>query len=835
MPPRIARFLRGRAAWAVPALFAALVTGYLAWGAWVSARHPRLFYLNHGWSHAWLSPHDGDGTLLVVVVLWLLAAISYWRPRRRERESVGLIFVAAMVVLGGILGTVSLAPCRGGQSRTAVAAWVLSLYVGSLEPRYGTTTCPSLQLPLALQLARTICLGAALVGALAAAAVLWRQPIGRIRAQLVKDATILTGLDAMTIPLLRHLTANGHENRVVVIEPDGRHPLLEEVRAIGAQIVVADPTSARLLVPLLRGFRGPQLRYLFALRPAAADNEAVLTAAESVLRQIKADPDRPPHLIARIDDPRHADLWRGERIGASRLWFEDALSPQESTACALVRQILHAGVRHVVLCGDSTLALAILLEIAHRSWERWGLVEAAATGEAQAADPAALALAEAARRVITPHRVQRVVLLDRRATDLRREYLATSPRPVAQALSAVDVRAETWPDHLLVCLDEMTPAEAGQTAVVIADAPTEASMHEAGRAAQLHPRTPVFVLSSDGAGVTHAAFDLLQPFQRALLVDNEAPEDTWTRIARHWHECYRLAHPAAGGARKLTRKPWAELDEFFREDNILQLRSIMAAVAARGRRWIPSRTVVPGSFIELSEHDVAEVARQEHTRWFERRLAARWRAPADGEINDDNARVNGHVRPWADLSRELREGLAGYARSQIEQLEAVGFMPVLPDRGPAVASGADVAADFARVGEVRAERLTGSYDWRSRAGDGLSGAAGDWHVIDESGNERTVRDQEFKASHEPLGGDRWRRAGTVRAWQVSEAVVLRTIEGRVRAHPGDWIVQGPGSVRWPVTDEQFEQGYQRIPDGAPEPPDGASEPPDDAAEPAAAE
>ena len=791
------RYWIRRALWAVPAAPAALVTAFVAVGAWVSARHPRLFYRDHASWHAWLRPHD-DGTLFLVVALWVLAAIIYWRPRRREPESVGLIVVIAMVVIGGFLGTASLAPCRGGQSRTAVAAWVLSLYVGSLEPRYGTRTCPSLQYPLALQLARTVCLGAALVGALAVAAVLLRQPIDRLMARLVKDATILTGLDAMTIPLLRCLTSAGSPHRVVVIEPDGRHPLLEEARGTGARVVVADPMLPRVLMPLLKGLRGPQLRYLFSLRPEAADNEAILEAAKHVLGRIRADPDRPPHLIARIDDPRHADLWRGERIGASDRWFEDAISPQESTARALVRQIFRTGAEQVVLCGDSTLALAILLEIARRAWEDLELYEAAAFGDAQAG----AAPPEAAQPEAAPRQVRRVVLLDRRAEDLRREYRASSPLPIAAALPDVVARTQTWRDHLLACLDDMTPAETAGTAVVIADAPSETSMHEAGRTAQLHSRTPVFVLSADGAGVTGAVFDLLQPFERALLVGGEAPEDTWTRIARHWHECYRLRHPAApGGPKELTRRPWEKLTDFVREDNILELRSIMAAVAEQGRRWVPSRTVVPGSFVELGDRDVEEVARKEHFRWYKRRRAAGWRL---GEQDDDYALVNSILRPWDDLSDETRERNCHYLRSQLAQLEAVGFMPVLPDCGPAG------AADFLRVGEVRAKRLTASHAWRNLCGDELSGARGDWRVIDESGDERTIRDPEFRDTHEPLVGDRWLRTGIVRAWRVSDAVVLRTMEGRALAHPRDWIVQGPGSVRWPVTSEQFARGYQAV-------------------------
>jgi hypothetical protein len=72
---------------------------------------------------------------------------------------------------------------------------------------------------------------------------------------------------------------------------------------------------------------------------------------------------------------------------------------------------------------------------------------------------------------------------------------------------------------------------------------------------------------------------------------------------------------------------------------------------------------------------------------------------------------------------------------------------------------------------------------------------------------------EFQASHAPLDGHRWRRVGVVRAWRVSETTVVRTIEGRALAQPGDWIVQGPGGERWPVRHEQFSQGY--VPSGQP--------------------
>jgi hypothetical protein len=798
-----------RAAWVLPTILAAAVTGYLAWGAWVSAPDQRWLYVTQALWRIWLRPGNVQAPL-ALVALWLLALLCYWWPRRLQPQAVGLTVVVTMVVIGGTLTTAALAPCRGGATGSAVAGWVLDLYVGN-PPAYPAGACQGSP-PLALQLGGVISLGATLTGALAVAAVLWQEPLGRLRARIVRDATVLTGLDTLTMPLLQRLAQTRRRASIVVIEPDSGHPLLGEARATGVRVMVGDPTSPRVLLPVLTGRRGCALNYLYALRQDVSENEAVLAAAAGILRRCRPDPERQPHLVARIDDPRHADHWRGWHSGTSTLWFEDALSPQESTACALVNQIFRTRARQLLLCGDSTLGLALLLELARRAWERRELVEAAAFGRTVHPDAR---LGEADQQVLAPPPLERVVLLDQRAEDLQREYQATSPPSIAEALPVVVAQPGSWKDQLLARLDAMTPAEAVQSAVVIADAAAESGMHEAGRAARLHRGIPVFVLTSDGAGVDRAIFDRLQPFRRALLVDGEAPEDTWTRVARHWHECYRLRHPAIpGDPRTRTGRPWGDLDEFIRQDNILQLRSVMAAVVARGRRWVPGRTVPPGSFIELNDRDLEEIARAEHTRWYARRLAAGWSAGTRGGSGagmTDGALVNSRVVPWADLPADERSGEIEYLRSQLAQLEDVGFMPVVPAGGP------PEAAEFQRIGTVRARRLRVRRPWIRRSGDELYGDAGDWRVVDDSGDERTVRDMEFRDSHEPLNGELWRRTGTYRAWQVSEDLVLRTTEGRATALSGDWVVEGLRGQRWPVTDDQFRRSYRKSPESAGQP------------------
>jgi len=389
----------------------------------------------------------------------------------------------------------------------------------------------------------------------------------------------------------------------------------------------------------------------------------------------------------------------------------------------------------------------------------------------------------------SPLPLNRVALLDLRSHDIRREYLASAPAAVLNSLPNVAAHPVRWSDHLLRTLDAMDPAQARETAVIITEGPPGTGLHEAGRVAKLHPETPVFVLAASGDAMGGAIFDLLHPFEPGLLIEGDVPEDTWTRVARHWHECYRLSYPVPPGHPKaMARVPWAELDPFLRQDNILELRSVLSAVAARGRQWTPVHLVPPGSIIELSEEDLTRITIAEHTRWVRRRLAV--------------GRTGENVVPWEELSPRMRSDVSGHLRSQLSQLEDVGFVPVVPAGGP------PAATRFQRVGSVQASQLTEPMAWTNHVGEQMHGFAGDWRVIDDAGNLRTVTDPDFQSSHEPAGVGRWRRVGSYLAWQVGETVVVRTKEGKATARPGDWVVEAPTGERWPVRDEQFRWSYR---------------------------
>lgn len=798
-----------RMAWLVPAAVSVTAVGFLCWGAWRTGYDPGWLANGDAYWLTVLRP-DQSWALPVMLVLWLAVLSVFWWPRRYERLPVGLIAVAVMVVLAAVLGTVSYVPCRGGLSMAGVVFWVLQLFVGQPAPVYpGATVCTGSP-PPALQVAQVSGLAATLTGAVTAGSALWRPPLERLRSLLTQDATVFTGLDELTLPLLRLLvTTAASPHQVIVIEPDEAHPLLGEARATGARILIGNPASTALLDPIIAGRRGLSRLRLYALRGDDDDNEAMLASARLILRRYQPSTDGAPRLVVRADDIRQASYWREAQNEPGALVFEDAISVDECTAQNLARQLMRARPGVVLLCGDGSLGLALLLELARRSWEEAEMAAAALAGRSAQASPGAASqppLPDSAR-------VERVIVLDPYSEEIRDEYLQRTPPTILARAPNVIAHREQWQGALLRSLDALPMADAERAAVVIIGSISDIGMHEAERAARLHPEIPVFVQSPPGGGrrALAAAYGL-RLFTPGLLVDGEIPDDAWARVARFWYECYRLSHPVPPGDRRTaTRLPWPELDSFTRDENVLQLRSIMTAIADLGRLWIPVRMVPPGSFIELGERELESVAAAEHTRWLKRRLAVGWAA---GWTEDDgwpwprlrrrrSAGTQTHklLVPWADLPPDERALRGKYVRTQIAQLEDIGFLPVVPAGGP------PGAVTVTRAGLVSARRLTKRTRWTLSTDQQVQGNKGDWRLADDDGEAGVMTNAEFLASHEPADDGRWRCLTTFRAWQTSETLIIRTKDGTATASPGDWVVESADGSRRPVEDEKFRQSY----------------------------
>ena len=58
-----------------------------------------------------------------------------------------------------------------------------------------------------------------------------------------------------------------------------------------------------------------------------------------------------------------------------------------------------------------------------------------------------------------------------------------------------------------------------------------------------------------------------------------------------------------------------------------------------------------------------------------------------------------------------------------------------------------------------------------------------------------------------------KRPVEIEAYQVHEDVYIETLEGRMHASPGDWIVVGVQGERYPVKPDIFEKTYEAVLEG----------------------
>ncbi len=52
----------------------------------------------------------------------------------------------------------------------------------------------------------------------------------------------------------------------------------------------------------------------------------------------------------------------------------------------------------------------------------------------------------------------------------------------------------------------------------------------------------------------------------------------------------------------------------------------------------------------------------------------------------------------------------------------------------------------------------------------------------------------------------------VNAEKVNEVTYINTLEGRMKAEKGDWIITGVNGERYPVKPEIFKKTYEVLPD-----------------------
>ncbi|KRE25490.1 hypothetical protein ASG82_18185 [Mycobacterium sp. Soil538] len=741
------------------------------------------------------------GSHATIAVILALPVVHFVLRRLSGHELVSgtpLVVIAAMAASTVALGLSAYWRCHGDQAPFfSPLSWTLSLFLGSVENPFGaggTGRCATMHMPVALEIARLLAIATTLAAAMAAAIALFRAQFDRLAIWRARLLTVVVDIDDETVSMVRAISrTRDPAASLVVLTEDIERDAARAVRRLGARLRSVDfaDTDALALLPLWN-----RIDRLYLLSADPMQNVARFSAIDAALRGRDNRQRRIP-LTVRIDDPWQAEVWRRALASTERHWVADAVGRNEVTAAKLVR---HLTMRRgdglnppgtVVLCGLNPLTYALASEFAQVHREL-GLY----------AKPAVLSpesvviFACGASSFIDDHRIRQ----DRIAPDgTALPVLAHEEDPTVDAITRYLQNADT-----------------GECAIILGDP----RMDTLGtRLASRFPGLRVYLASATSTALADISIvGQLYSFPINMELDPDAPQDVWERAAELVHE-----HYSSGTARTTpATKPWKELDPLFKQSNRRQLVNALWMVEAlAGHSWNsleepPPAASLPAEFASLpplSQLDVLgfdraaveAMVRTEHEDWRRHYEAAGWRYAVS---RDDDALRHDKLLPWDELVARNPASVHDAYRSlasTLINLRNLGYRSVPKKQNAGWRR-------YRRLGEVFAEQRSHPWTWTAPSGEVMQARAGDWAVVDDSGDERSVAAEVFGSTHESIGAGRYRRTGTVLARPAIPGEVISTLEGDVVADEHDWVLQGAGGEQWPVPDAQFRASYTAVDD-----------------------
>ena len=561
-----------------------------------------------------------------------------WRGWRRTWASYRGITPLVLLVLALVLGYVGYRAyfTEAGESRPWYDLVYFDLQLLTFNTR--SVSDPTATLPWSLQVARFMAPLVAGYGALVGMMRLFRDRFDQSRARFSRHHTVVAGGGATGLAFVRSLRAEGR--RVVVVDDDAANPNLEACRDLGALVLEVDARQPEGL--LQAGIENAD--HLVAVCGDDGTNaEIVLTAQDLVHRSA-----RPLRCLAHIVDP---DLW--QLLRASELAAEDVAPVRldcfnifEHGARTMLadhppRPLSPDRATGVLVVGDGPLAARLVIQLVRRCGGG-------------------------------PPRVDRfkVTLLAPRAGALRAQLIAEAPQITDYAdVVAVDADLGQAGIHLATDSDTIDIAyvcvDADSTAVVVA---------QALRA--LLPLTRIVVSLSRSDGIVQLferryvagppGLHQIAPFP---LLDRTCHPDALLAgaqegVAQAIHDDFRAEQLAAGTPPSDPRvAPWNELSPDRRASCRSQAASVGDKLRLIGCDLVPQRGWDVSSF-SFTRSEVDRLARHEHDRWREERVAQGWRL---GPTRDEPRKQSPLLVGWDDLPDDAR----GTTRRMVIRLPAL--------------------------------------------------------------------------------------------------------------------------------------------------------------------
>ncbi len=482
----------------------------------------------------------------------------------------------------------------------------------------------------------------------AAMAIFWEHAM-RVSVRFWRGHVIICGLSKKGFLLARGFAAEGR--RVVIIEIDEGHPLLDQMHQMGALVFTGDATDPLLLREAGIG----RAEALIAVTADDGVNAEVAVRASAMVSQSRSDP---LHCVIHVVDPAMWDLLRewslggpgfsGLRLdifniyqrGAELLLGDYPVFSADGTA-------LCDG-RHFLVVGLGNLGRYLILQSAER-WYR-GRKDIGERLEITAVDRKASSIVAhlAARfpRLTDAARIRAVDLDVDSPAFLRGEFLRESGNKLPVHIAFICLDDDSLALSTGLTLRRILRGEAGKIVLRVL---------EAGGLSRL--------IST--AGPPGAVGPELEPFaviERACTTELLV-QGTHERLARALHESYLRSQTGAavGGA---SPPPWGGLSEALRRANRRQADHIGILIDRVGCS-LELLTDWGEAPLQFTDEEVETLARAEHRRWCEEKRTRGWRyAPG---TKDEAGMTHPDLVDWGDLPEPEKEK----NRTPIRQLPAL--------------------------------------------------------------------------------------------------------------------------------------------------------------------
>ena len=392
---------RGRLAWLPFGLVAVALLTLAVVAAEPSAPVDGVF--------TWFQPGN-QWTSTLVIAAWTATLIAYAWPRRGEGRAFGVLAVVGLASIAMIGGLASFAARSGTEDVVLTPLWrTLRLFTGDPAEPLWEGGAGGLLVPVALQVARFAAVAATFSTAALAAYVLWRRQATRLRMRFATFDDLVIGADDDGGALVREMLADRQPGRSigVVVRPGTSQDVVRELSDSGSLVTELDVSGDRakdVLAPFItkpswrrpRTWLGPTAADLAVavdrIYVLAGDVDEATSVTDYVLGALaeasRAARDTYAQVVVGLHDIDDAHELRTARLRTHEHVAVDAVTAVEATATEQVGRILRetkssmrAGeTLTLLICGDTALTRAVLLEVDRRAREDEYLLGALAAG-----------------------------------------------------------------------------------------------------------------------------------------------------------------------------------------------------------------------------------------------------------------------------------------------------------------------------------------------------------------------------------------------------------------------------------------------------------------------